>query len=260
MATAESLAAEQQATQRSLAQLLFADLAAAWRVLDVARLRLSLPNYINAVTALAQQYGQASALLAADYYEATRELAGVTQPFTVPFADPPPPEKVDASLRWATRGLWTRQLQPGAPAPEKPPERTSAELRANVQNLVEAVSGKLMMDTGRDTIMRAILADTQAVAWARVTHSDACAFCRLLAARGSVFKADTVGFPAHDSCACTARPVYRGQKYKPSADVREWQRIYAESTKGLSGKAARTAFRKAIEAHDAAHPPFNPAG
>lgn len=264
MATAESLAAEQQATQQSLAKLLAADLAAAWRVLDVARLRLSLPRYISAVTALAQQYGQASALLAADYYDTQRVLARQPGTFTATPADPAPAEKVDASVRWATRSLWTRQLQPGAraptPEPGEPKPPTPAELRTNVQNLVAAVSQKLMLDTGRDTIMQAILADDRAVAWARVAQPDACAFCRLLCTREAAYKRETVGFAAHDNCSCLAVPVYRGQKYKPSAQVREWQRIYESSTKGLSGAKARTAFAKAITEHDAKNPPFNPAG
>lgn len=43
--------------------------------------------------------------------------------------------------------------------------------------------------------------------WARIPEPGACAFCRMLASRGAVYKRNTGNFHSHNRCRCTARAV-----------------------------------------------------
>src|SRR3954469_24490590 len=98
----------QRRAQRGLTRLLSRDMRGLRRLIIPSRLGASVPEWILAVRALVEQYGTASASLAADYYEAERVAAAVTGRFTVPLAEPPPDEQVENSLRWATKDIWDR--------------------------------------------------------------------------------------------------------------------------------------------------------
>ncbi|MFC4512543.1 hypothetical protein [Streptomyces ehimensis] len=219
------------------------------RLIIPSRLQATVPDWIEAVRALVEQYGGASASLAADYYEAQRIAAQVTGSFTVPLADPPPDEQVDNSLRWATKDLWPRNPEDPATteAQRAPLERRleAAEAKA------EAVAQKLVIDQGRSTVQGAVRRDRQAVAWARSAALGACAFCRLLAIRGAVYSKDTVEFRAHDGCHCMAIPVFKGQSFELSSHAKEWEEIYREFAAPHSGAQLRR-FRAALAERDAA--------
>ena len=101
----------------------------------------------------------------------------------------------------------------------------------------------------RGSVLEAVRQDPQARAWARSAALGACAFCKMLASRGSVFARDTVGFRAHDGCHCGAIPVFRGQTFEPSPQAREWARLYDEYAAGHSGSQLRR-FRRALAEHD----------
>lgn len=104
-------------------------------------------------------------------------------------------------------------------------------------------SSRLSLSGGRGTIDLTSKTDPNAEGWARVTSGKTCAFCSLLAARGPVYKSDTVGFRTHDYCDCGAELVYGG--WDPQPHVRDLQDAYASLPPGLSGNAAVAAFRKA---------------
>ncbi|MGH8794551.1 MAG: hypothetical protein ACRDXX_18115, partial [Stackebrandtia sp.] len=53
----------------------------------------------------------------------------------------------------------------------------------------------------------------------------------------------------HDGCRCTAEPVYSRAAPWPD-DARELDRLWRDSTRGLSGAAARRAFRRAVDARN----------
>ena len=188
----------------------------------------TLQRFILAIQAICQHFGMASSSAASAFYEHERHQAGLGH-FATHVAPPADLQKVEASIRWATKDLW-------APNPD------IEAAKVKVTGVVE----KNVLDTGRQTILDNVQRDREALGWARVPEPGACSFCALLATRGMVYRSDkTASFEAHDHCRCHAEPVFTA--YEPSAQIREWQRIYSESTKGIHGPAAmRRAFRKAL--------------
>ncbi|MFF9631741.1 VG15 protein [Streptomyces fradiae] len=237
-----------RAARIGLTRLLVRDVRGLRRLILPQRLRESVPDWLAAMNAVVEQYARTSAALAAEFYDAQRETAGVPGPFTVPVADPPPEEQTTASLRWATKDLW----------PREPGEATRAQLEPmdvrleQAEKKAEQVVQKLVADTGRSTVREAVRQDRQATAWARSAALGACAFCKMLASRGAVFKEDTADFRAHDGCHCGVIPVFRGQRFEPSPQAREWERIYREYAQGHSGDQLRL-FRRALAEHGS-HP------
>ena len=204
-----------------------------------------MPDWFAAVQAVVDQYAQASAGLGAEFYDAQREAAGVPGLFTVPVVDPPPGEKTEASLRWAAKDVWERDPEQATAAQREP-----LDIRlVQAEKKAELVAQKLVADTGRSTVLEAVRQDPQARAWARSAALGACAFCKMLASRGSVFARDTVGFRAHDGCHCGAIPVFRGQTFEPSPQAREWARLYDEHAAGHSGSQLRR-LRRAMAKHE----------
>lgn len=230
-------AAEQQRTQQGLMVLLAQEMAALWQIITLGEFARTVPEWQAAAIVVCQRYALAATTAAADYYEAEREAAGAVGPFTVELADIPP-EKAGRSLSWAVKDLWL-------PEEEEPPP--IEERLRSAQTKAAGVAEKLVEDAARDTVIDATHADPQARGWARYASAGACDFCALLALRGAVYSEDTVRFRAHDHCTCWAVPVFRGQQWEPPEHVREWQRIYREATRDVTGsRAARAAFRRAL--------------
>jgi hypothetical protein len=215
------------------------------RLIIPSRLRTSVPDWIAAVQAVVNQYSTTSAALAAEFYDAQRAAAGAAGTFTVPVADPPPGGKTEAGLRWATKDVWERDSDVATDAQLEPLDTRLEQ----AEKKAEQVAQKLVADTGRATVIDAVRQDRQATAWARSAALGACAFCKLLASRGSVFARDTVGFRAHDGCHCGAIPVFRGQRFELSPHAKEWARLYQEYAAGHSGSQLAR-FRRALAEHD----------
>ncbi|MET7924730.1 hypothetical protein ABZT43_12190 [Streptomyces sp. NPDC005349] len=242
-----------------MSRLLLQDVRRLRRLIVPARLQTSIPDWIVAMNALVAQYGQTSSALAADFYDAERAAARVPGAFTVPVPDPPPDEQVDSSLRWATKDLWPRDDAAATVAQLEPLDvrLEQAEKKA------EAVAQKLVADQGRDALRESVRQDRGAVAYARAAALGGCAFCRLMASRGAVYKsAQTAGREAndrfsgeasvvkfHDNCHCTIIPVFRGQQFELSPHAAEWDRLYREYAQGHSGDQLRL-FRRALAEHD----------
>lgn len=244
--------------QRGLARLLARDMRRLGRVVVPQRLQESLPLWIEAVAALVGRYGDASSSLAADFYEAEREAAGVPGRFAPSLPGPPPDAQTEASLRWATKDLWPRDAELATPAQAQP----VAVRLEQAQRKAQGVAQKLVLDQGRETVREAVLQDRGAVAYARAAALGACAFCKLMASRGAVYKdLDSVGRAAdelfegdasvvkfHDNCRCQPIPVFRGQQFELSPQAREWDRLYREYAAPYSGDQLRR-FRQAIAEH-----------
>ncbi|MDH6224353.1 hypothetical protein [Streptomyces sp. MJP52] len=130
-------AARYRSAQVGLTRLLVRDVRGLRRLILPQRLRESVPDWLSTMQAVVDQYARASAGLAAEFYDAQRDAAGVGgPPFTVPVADPPPPEQTEASLRWAVNGpLGAGPGRSGddgraAAADGRPPGRSRGESRA----------------------------------------------------------------------------------------------------------------------------------
>ncbi len=92
---------QHQADLVSLSRLLRLELRGLWPNL----LLLGLPQLAAVVAALLRPYTLAATALAAEFYEAERREAGLTDRFTVPLVEPAPVEQVQATMSWATRKL-----------------------------------------------------------------------------------------------------------------------------------------------------------
>jgi hypothetical protein len=236
-----------RAAQVGLTRLLVRDVRGVRRLILPSRLRESVPDWMTAMNTVIAQYARTSAALAADFYEGQREAARVPGSFTVPVAEPPPPEQTEASLRWATKDLWPRDPDDSA-ATDAQRQPTDVRL-AQAEKKAEQVAQKLVADTGRGTVQEAVRQDRQATAWARSAARGACAFCKMLALRGAVYEKGTSDFRAHDGCHCGVVPVFKGQRFELSPHAREWERIYREFAQGHSGDQLRL-FRRALAEHD----------
>lgn len=239
MATPQSRAEEFQATLRGLIVMMLRDLAKLWPRLNPHELDRTLPRWVNANHAVVARYASMSSGVAGDFYDAERVFAKATGRFTVPLADAPPLEQVEASLRWATKNLWDPPAGSDRRMDPLPARLTAAKHKS------EAVATKLVTDTARATIVDAVQRDKVATAWVRQARPDACSFCRMIATRGPVYSEHTVAFQAHDGCSCVAVPLFKGQKWQPDEHVRAWQALYqrAAQTRGDT----LNNFRKLIE-------------
>ena len=219
---------DQQADQATLADALAQQLPAAWgALLDIDDLEPSLPGFIAGVSALVHTYGRTSGAIAARYYQAARDAAGISGKVTIVPAKPPVYGELDTGIRWATKGLWSED-----------PDIDAA------QSLVQGVAERATLDVGRNTLLEAIHRDRHARGWARVVEPGACSFCIMLATRGAVYRQVSGNFRAHNNCRCTLEPIFG--PWEPSAQMRQWQALYKSSTRGLSGAGARRAFRQAV--------------
>lgn len=219
----------QQQAQSGLVHLLGEDMLTAWGLLDVHRLKATIPDLSAATAALVQRYGKIAGAIAARFYTRQRRASGVPGVFRPIPADPPGLEQVQSGVEWALRGLWGAE-------PDIPAAQTQAF----------GVAETLVLDTGRTAILDAVQADPEAKGWARLVEPGACAFCLLLATRGAVYKAEeTADFQAHPSCRCHAEPVFTA--YEPSAEVRHWTAVYRRVAADKRGKDKRAAFRQAVE-------------
>lgn len=245
------IAARLRSAQSSLTRLLVRDLRGLRRLIDPARLPETVPLWMSAVRALVDQYGAASATVAADSYNRQRDDANAPGRFDAEPSRSLPDEQVEASLRWAVKDLWAETDE-------------SFDVRlAQAQSRAEAVVQKLVADQGRATMRQATERDRGAVAYARAAALGACSFCKLMATRGAVYKnAQTAGREAderftgnasvvkfHDNCHCTIIPVFRGQAFELSPHAAEWDRLYREYAQGHSGDQLRL-FRRALAEHD----------
>ncbi|PPK63515.1 hypothetical protein V5P93_000430 [Actinokineospora auranticolor] len=115
--------------------------------------------------------------------------------------------------------------------------------RAAISDTTAAVA-RHVVQAGRDVIVTA--AQTDRLRWARVpTGRETCAFCWLLASRGPVYRSGDMT-RWHDRCDCLVMPVSNPDDWEGRATFLAAQRLWRDSTAGLSGRDALIAFRRAV--------------
>ncbi|HEU5026582.1 MAG TPA: hypothetical protein VFV01_16825 [Spirillospora sp.] len=240
-----------QAAQAALAVLVAAAVVKLWPSLDMLHLRRSLPAFKAAVAQEVRRHAQASATLAARQYRADRVRAGVGAGFTAVPADPPSVEQIARSVDWAVQPLWNAAVVDAhSPGAAEEVQQAASTAIADAKARLAASSERLVLNTGRDTLIGNVQRDRKAKGWARVPESNACSFCLMLATRGAVYRSEkTADFRSHDNCRCHVEPVFTA--YEPPARVREAEALWVSSTRGKSGNAARIAFRQAVEGRTA---------
>ena len=152
----------------------------------------------DVLPALVDVYGAAAGTLAADWYDDTRDEKSVRRRFRAM------PARIDDTGTQALVG-WALSTATDMPA---------------FESLILGGTERRILDHSRLTIMESSLADPSARGWQRET-AGGCAFCELLASRGTVYSEESADFASHDNCRCTAIPSFEGearpvQPYEPS--------------------------------------------
>ena len=237
--TAESrrLTEAHRQTQFRLRAAAASDTLEIWRrIFDPSDIDASWSRMEPAVEAVTRDYRRQSSGLAAAYYRNHRSAEGVPGRAEPRLAAQPPRDALRYSLGFYGLVRPNELLRAGRP---------DVAQQAGV-HLVGGVS-RHVNDGGRETILNTVQADERARGWQRITAGDPCSFCAMIAARGAVFREGTANFESHDHCACSAEPVYSRGDQRPER-AREWQQLWNESTRGVSGvRAQRNAFRRAYE-------------
>lgn len=197
-----------------------------WPALDWARLDATYPQFALSVAALVQKNRQTSAGLASSYLRAFRLASGVPGELKIVAAQPLIVDQFTTSLRVTSV------------VPAKRAAAAGVDQDAAMRSALALTSGamaRLVLDSGRDTVMDTIQADESAIGWQRVLGGGGCGFCQMLADRGAVYKEDTADFASHDNCGCSAEPAYGDtlktvQDYVPSTrDIPDADRARARA-------------------------------
>jgi hypothetical protein len=233
--TEESLALT-EALRQSQVQVragVMADVAGLVAMLDFDDITRSWPALEAELIATTQFRRRQSETTAQMFYRMIREAEGVPGVPTVRAADPLDVAQLVRNLRVVGAGTagqgvaegWTTVRQTTA-------SRIEGEITRNAEN------------GGRFSTINSANADKECIGWLRITDGNPCAFCRMLASRGPVYKSRESAlatrskfskargkpdgrsrgkpgspapaiwsdrakdFRAHPHCACTARAIY----------------------------------------------------
>lgn len=233
----------------------------AWPLLDPIRVQQTAPMWIQLVLSLIRQYRQRSEQQALDYYAAFRQVETGTHRNT------PRP-----LLEWSIRDRAAQQsLTITGPLSlqsriDKGMEPAQAARKAFVE--VSGSASRHVLEGGRSALVTASTVDELAVGWARVTDSNPCWWCAMLASRGYVYlNRDSayrttgrskrgIGEQYHDHCGCTVEPAFSRHEALPPNSER-YVELWPKATKGLHGKAATDAFRRAVQGRSLPDDPIN---
>lgn len=185
---------------------------------------------LEVTPALVERYGQASAAVAAEWYERVYGLAARE------FADVVASEVVEKGVRRSAGHLFTARGAEGA----------LVSLEKSLDAWVKA--------PGRQTLMRSAMRD--GLRFARVPSGrHTCAFCLMLASRGAVYKSETAAGRMdkfHGKCDCVIAPVRDEKDYPAGYHPDELYEAYATALDRVSKDArlseARDAERARLEA------------
>ncbi len=236
MAT-DALTARHQRAQLALRAAALRELLKLWPAFDLRRIARTWPAFEAATLGLIKARGKTSAGLASAYYRTHRKAAGAPGAPTPKIAAVPD-ETILAGLRVVG------PVAAGSALAKARPLAGVAE--ATLVNLSGATS-MYVLNFGRRTLLESVKADRHALGWSRVTASQPCSFCAMLASRGPVYGSrETASFEAHRGCACSPQPVYDRDAEWPGR-AEEFGSLWDSSTRGLSTAEARLAFRRAYE-------------
>ena len=174
-------------------------------------------------------------------------------------------ERAAAFRRASQQREAQRRAEVGLPPPEPeldiPREDRVTPREARIFDRAAEAAARLAVNGGRDAVQRAVQQDRLAVGWMRITDSDPCAFCLMLASRGPVYKsAATAGFEIdpvrgeinrfHDNCACQVVPVFtRNERFLPESTRRAkrvWEAAQREAI--AAGQLKRGTSNDALNA------------
>lgn len=167
--------AEFREANQSLVFLAHRDLRGFWGSLnlggDPTKVREALLTFFPELLAV---YGEASAVLGADWYDMLRNVPPSAARFRANLASPPSVEQAQATARWAIGPLFKDDPDP-----------------AGVLTLLMGSTQRLVRQPGRDSVFNAAAGDPVRTGVARVPRGlTTCRFCTMLASRGPVYRSE----------------------------------------------------------------------
>jgi hypothetical protein len=193
------------------------DLSDFWSSLtfgDGVRVRDSLLRFYPL---LVETYGDAAALLGADWYDLNRSVPPSAARFRAVLAGTAPRVQAEASARWAIGPLFQADPDP-------------------VQALsnLNGVTQRLVLQPGRSTVWDSAAADPVRTRVARVpSGSDTCRFCVMLASRGAVYTSAAAagrGNEYHNDCDCVPTPIRDDRDYPEDYDLSALKTLYEKGS------------------------------
>ncbi len=183
--------------QVALREATRAEVRAAAALLRWDRLDESFPAFAALAGAVVAQNRRTSAGFALAYLRAHRVASGAGSPTGAAVVETVNRDRLNTALR-VTALVSLKKAAAAGTAPEV--------ALANAASRSSGAAARLVLDAGRETVTRTVEADPRARGWRRVLGGGGCDFCRERAGR-RMTSAEV--FEAHDSCGCTAEPVYR---------------------------------------------------
>lgn len=157
-------------------------------------------------------YGDAAALLAADFYDELRDVPASAARFRAVLAASPGSAQARASARWGLGALF---------AAEPDPQQALRNLSGATQRLV--------LQAGRDTVFSAANRDPVPTGFARIPVGVTCKFCTMVASRGFVYGSAAKAGESntwHDDCDCVIVPGRSSGDLPEGYDLQELERLY----------------------------------
>ncbi|MBT2400267.1 hypothetical protein [Streptomyces sp. ISL-100] len=108
-------------------------------------------------------------------------------------------------------------------------------------------AGRLAESGGRDALAEARENDAEVIGWYRMTDTDPCGFCAMLASRGAAYSKFMEPDQFHRGCHCQTLPLFRGVSMPPEdAAKRDEYLARFKATPG-SGSSQARAFQEAFD-------------
>ncbi|MEU7643347.1 hypothetical protein [Streptomyces huasconensis] len=145
------------------------------------------------------------------------------------------------------------EVDDGQPARDADAARAEAHRQAGAQQA--SAASRVAMNGARSSNWTHMRRDRRALGYVRLSRTGTpCGWCAMLISRGPVYKSESSatfadGDKFHDGCHCYAMPVWNRDQYQSSeltALSRQYEALWPEVTKGHSGKAAVTVWRRFI--------------
>lgn len=255
-AQAAALTEAHQVQQNQNGALVAYVVAQLWlRSIDLNDISGSAANLVERLIPLIRQRRDTSAIYARAYYTAFRRLeVKGGDGFALPALTTLDLPTLTTSLR-VTGEVALKKRIGALPktdvGPDLQPRIHPSFLQAALEETANDISGaatRHAMNGGRDEIQSALTADPVALGFIRVTDSDPCFFCAMLASRGPVYDDDSfdesdprfIGagtHKVHDHCGCGIEPIF-DRKTKWPGRAKEFEDDWIALSKEL-GRAPR---------------------
>ncbi|MDO5500961.1 MAG: hypothetical protein Q4F67_14895 [Propionibacteriaceae bacterium] len=165
------------------------DLERYFAAINLDRPEMARDGLLEFMPALTDTYGSATAVVAADWYDEQRNLAGVSGSFRSEIAPTVPVEQVVQRVRFGAAHLFTEA--PGLMLP-----------------FLLGITDKYVKEPGRQTLWQSAARDPARPRWARVPSGlETCDWCVMLASRGFVYHSEASARRSeiskfHEDCDC----------------------------------------------------------